>query len=207
MNIITTLLFSVIASANVLSYASAGDSDTVPPSTNLLLIMFDDLRPELSIYGRSHMITPNFERLANRSVVFDYAYCQVAVCNPSRDSMLTGLRPDTVGTYGFQNSFRPHMILPTQLARSGFNTAGYGKTLHWDGADGDIWNFDAFENNWYEYQNSEGGLYMNSSVMPDKVRPEEWFRDYEFTSKTIEALHSKCRTSSILRRYDYISSI
>ena len=59
--------------------------------TNLILIMFDDLRPELSIYGRHHMITPNFERLAKRSVVFDNAFCQIAVCNPSRDSMLTGI--------------------------------------------------------------------------------------------------------------------
>ena len=65
--------------------------------TNLLFIMFDDMRPELSIYGRDHVITPNFERLAKRSVVFDYAFAQIAVCNPSRDSMLTGLRPDTVG--------------------------------------------------------------------------------------------------------------
>ena len=87
--------------------------------TNFLLIMFDDLRLELSPYGRSHMFTPNFERLAKRSIVFDNAYAQVAVCNPSRDSLLTGLRPDTVGTYGFQSSFRPHLILPTQLVRSG----------------------------------------------------------------------------------------
>ena len=59
-------------------------------STNLLFIMFDDLRPELSIYGRHHMITPNFERLAKRSVVFDNAISQISVCNPSRDSLLTG---------------------------------------------------------------------------------------------------------------------
>lgn len=43
---------------------------------NLLFIMFDDLRPELSIYGHDYMITPNFERLAKRSVVFDYAFCK-----------------------------------------------------------------------------------------------------------------------------------
>ena len=59
--------------------------------TNLVFIMFDDLRPELSIYGRHHMITPNFERLAKKSVVFDYAFSQISVCNPSRDSLLTGI--------------------------------------------------------------------------------------------------------------------
>jgi hypothetical protein len=44
---------------------------------NVLFIMFDDLRPELSIYGLPHMITPNFERLAAKGVVFENAYCQV----------------------------------------------------------------------------------------------------------------------------------
>ena len=43
-----------------------------PNKTNFLFIMFDDLRPELSIYGKPDMITPNFERLARKSVVFDY---------------------------------------------------------------------------------------------------------------------------------------
>ena len=163
--------------------------DEVLQPTNLLYIMYDDLRPELSVYGREHMITPNFERLAKRSVVFDYAFCQVAVCNPSRDSMLTGLRPDTTHIYGFQASFRPHMIWPTHLVRSGYNTAGYGKILHWDGADKNVWSHDSWENNWYEYQGSEGAKYMNSSVMPDAVRPEEWFRDFQFTDRIIKAMH------------------
>jgi len=74
--------------------------------TNLLFIIFDDLRPELSTYGSQHMLAPNMDRLANRSVIFDHAYCQIAVCNPSRDSMLTGLRPDSTGTYNFEWSFK-----------------------------------------------------------------------------------------------------
>jgi hypothetical protein len=52
-------------------------SNSPPQQTNFLYIMYDDLRPELSIYGNPHMITPNFERLAKRSVTFDYAFCQV----------------------------------------------------------------------------------------------------------------------------------
>ena len=155
--------------------------------TNLLFIMFDDLRPELSIYGREHMITPNFERLAQRSIVFDYAYSQIAVCNPSRDSLLTGLRPDTVGTYNFQHSFRPHVSIPQQLARSGYNTAGIGKIFHWDGWDKAIWNYYEWENDWYGYQGRENNI-MNSSAMPDKVRGEHMFRDHQFTERAIETL-------------------
>jgi arylsulfatase A-like enzyme len=66
-------------------------------SLNVIFIMSDDLRTDLSIYGRKHIISPNFERLAKRSVVFDKAYNQLPVCFPSRHSMLTGLRPDTIG--------------------------------------------------------------------------------------------------------------
>ena len=114
--------------------------------------MFDDLRPDLNAYGRSYMITPNFDRLAHKSVVFDKAFCQIAVCNPSRDSLMTGLRPDTVGTYGFQESFRPHMVFPTHLQRVGYNTAAYGKIFHWDGFDKDVWTYDQDGLDWYIYQ-------------------------------------------------------
>lgn len=155
--------------------------------TNLLYIMFDDLRPELSIYGRSHMITPNFERLAKQSVVFDNAFAQIAVCNPSRDSLLTGLRPDTIGVYAFQSSFPPHLVFPRQLIESGYNTAGFGKILHWESNDRSIWNYDSWENDWYNYQNAERG-WMNSSTMPDKNQPEEKFRDYLFTTRAIETM-------------------
>jgi iduronate 2-sulfatase len=155
--------------------------------TNLLLIMFDDLRPELSFYGRDYVVTPNFERLAARSVIFDHAYCQVAVCNPSRNSLLTGLRPDTTGSYNFDRGFHPHLPLPAQLVKMGYNTAASGKIAHWVDGDKNMWNVDHWENGWYDYQNSES-RYMNSSVMPDKVKPLNKFRDYEFATKTIEQL-------------------
>jgi len=61
---------------------------------NVLLIVADDLRPELSTYGR-HTHTPHLTRLAKRGVTFDRAYAQVTVCNPSRVSFMTGRRPDS----------------------------------------------------------------------------------------------------------------
>ena len=62
---------------------------------NVLFIMADDFRAELASYG-SPAITPNLDRLAKMGVRFERAYCQQAVCNPSRSSMLTGRRPDTI---------------------------------------------------------------------------------------------------------------
>ena len=157
--------------------------------TNLLFIMFDDLRPELSLYDRAHVISPNFERLASKSVIFDFAYAQVAVCNPSRDSILTGLRPDSVGTYNFQHSHRGHMLLPIHLARSNYNTAAIGKILHFGSNNPRIWTFDRWDDGWYDYQEFER-RYMNSSVTPDSVRPLEWFRDSRFVNRTLIALEN-----------------
>ena len=173
-------IFMVIYILKMLTYAA------ISSKTNVLFIIYDDLRPELSIYGRDHMITPNFERLAAQSVIFDNAYCQVAVCNPSRDSMLTGLRPDTTGVYSFQWTFKPLMIFPTRLKRSGYSTYGVGKVAHWDFNDSYVWD-KFYESGWYEYQIAER-YFMNSTTMPDRIRKEENFRDYEFTTKAIEYL-------------------
>jgi iduronate 2-sulfatase len=183
-NPVFRLIFTSV-SAYLLMLAVADDSRL--DQTNLLLIMFDDLRPELSIYGREHMITPNFERLAARSVVFDNAHAQISVCNPSRDSLLTGLRPDTTGTYGFQSSFRPHLSIPTRLAYSGYDTASYGKIAHWEMEDPNVWSVEHWNDKWYDYQHFEWSI-MNSSTMPDKVQPEEKFRDYIFATRTIDML-------------------
>lgn len=63
---------------------------------NVLFIIIDDLRPALGCYGDEIAHAPNIDRLANRGVVFQHAYCQQAVCCPSRLSLLTGRRPDTI---------------------------------------------------------------------------------------------------------------
>jgi iduronate 2-sulfatase len=109
---------------------------------NLLFLMFDDLRADLSVYGSECVsecgsenratLTPHMDRLAARGVVFDHAYCQVAVCAPSRHSLLSGKRPDSLGAYDFEplDPARGVLLLPQRLARAGYRTAGFGKLLH-----------------------------------------------------------------------------
>ena len=175
-------------------FRNASDTKKKPYQTNLLFIMFDDLRVELSIYGKYGIISPNFERLAARSVVFDHAYTQIAVCNPARDSLLTGLRPDTVGTYGFQTDYRTynnHLILPTRLMRSGYTTHGFGKIRHAPNNDNNVWT-EQYDGAWYKYQKNEWS-FMNSTVMPDKIKEEETFPDYIFASRAIEALRKQSK--------------
>ncbi len=101
---------------------------------NVLFIAVDDLRPELNCYGSSHIHSPNFDRLASRGVLFERAYCQQAVCAPSRNSLLTGLRPDAIGIYDLYNFFRnsvPNVVtLPEHFKNNGYNTERMGKIYH-----------------------------------------------------------------------------
>ena len=64
---------------------------------NVLFIAIDDLRPELGCYGSEIAITPNLDALAKDGLLFNRAYCQQAICSPSRASLMTGARPDTIG--------------------------------------------------------------------------------------------------------------
>ena len=71
-----------------------------PGARNLLYLLIDDYRNEMkSAYGQTHMITPHLDRLAASSLTFESAYCQYALCAPSRASFLSGRRPETVGIY------------------------------------------------------------------------------------------------------------
>ena len=98
---------------------------------NVLFIMSDDLRTDLSIYGRRHVISPNFERLAKRGVVFDYAYNQLSVCFPSRHSLLTSVRPDTTGIHTWTDGQLPFLdSLFSVMVRNNYHSAGVGKLFH-----------------------------------------------------------------------------
>ena len=103
-------------------------------SPNVLFIVIDDLRPELKCYGADSSYTPNIDRLAQRGVKFDRAYCQYPVCNPSRCSFLTGLRPDELGIVTNKIALRkkwPGIVTLPQLFRdNGYFTAGLGKIFH-----------------------------------------------------------------------------
>ena len=101
---------------------------------NVLLICVDDLKPVLGCYGDKLVKSPNIDRLAARSVQFDRAFCNQAVCSPSRNSLLTGLRPQTLGIYDLATNFRrarPDAVtLPQFFKQHGWRTEGMGKVFH-----------------------------------------------------------------------------
>ena len=112
----------------LLSFAHAAERP------NILFIAIDDLRPELGCYGSDIAISPHIDQLAANGVRFDSAHCQLAVCNPSRVSMLTGLRPDSTHVWTLDVRFRetiPDAVtLPQHFKQSGYETIGYGKIFH-----------------------------------------------------------------------------
>ena len=81
-------------------------SNNVNEKMNVIFIAVDDLRPELNCFGADYMVTPNIDFLAKNGVIFKRAYCQQAVSAPSRNSVLTGLRPDAIGIYDLSTFFR-----------------------------------------------------------------------------------------------------
>ena len=106
---------------------------------NILFIAIDDLRPEIAgPYGQPQIHTPNLQQLANQSTTFIKAYCQVALCSPSRTSLLTGLRPDTSKVWTIGPYFRTTMghlgnkviTLPQYFKQHGYRTTGVGKIFH-----------------------------------------------------------------------------
>lgn len=101
---------------------------------NVVFVTVDDLRTELGCYGVEEMVSPNFDRLAAMGMLFHHAYAQYPVCNPSRASFLSGLRPDECGIVSNDVPFRAKLpdtvSLPQLFRQNGYFTAGIGKIFH-----------------------------------------------------------------------------
>lgn len=112
----------------------AQTSSSTQARPNVLLICVDDLKPVIGCYGDQTAKTPNIDRLAGRGVRFDSAYCNQAVCSPSRNALLTSLRPQTLGIYDLPTNFRksrPDALTLGQLFRkNGYKTQALGKIFH-----------------------------------------------------------------------------
>jgi len=101
---------------------------------NVLLICVDDLKPALACYDDKTALTPHIDRIASRGVLFESAYCNQAVCSPSRNALMTGLRPQTIGIYDLPTHFRktaPDAVTVGQhFKEAGYHVAGLGKIYH-----------------------------------------------------------------------------
>lgn len=125
------------AVSGVFTPVLAGPKDPAPQMDsrpNVLFIPVDDLRPAIAAFGDPHAITPNLDRLVRSGAAFTQAYCQQAVCHPSRVSLLTGVRPDTTGIYDLVTPIRDRLpdvvTLPQLFRQAGYQVYGRGKVFH-----------------------------------------------------------------------------
>lgn len=102
---------------------------------NVLFMIVDDLRPMLGCYGVPEMHTPNIDSLARRGTLFNRAYCQYPLCNPSRASILTGLRPESTKVYNnnadYKHTIPDSVDIYQHFMNNGYNTYTFGKVKHY----------------------------------------------------------------------------
>jgi choline-sulfatase len=130
------MAFSAVVSAqSQLTKGQQPRGATAKP--NYLFIAIDDLNDWVGCLGGHPQVkTPNIDRLAARGTLFMNAHTQATLCNPSRASLLTGLRPSTTGVYALQPKLRnvaalkEAVTLPQALAMNGYRTLGAGKIFH-----------------------------------------------------------------------------
>jgi iduronate 2-sulfatase len=114
--------------------AAATSTSAAEPKPNVLFIAVDDLRPEPTAVGRNRAVTPNIDRIAARGTTFDRAYCQQALCSPSRSSLMTGRRPDATRVWDLEAHFRSALpdavTIGQHFQANGYFVQGMGKIFH-----------------------------------------------------------------------------
>jgi len=102
--------------------------------TNVLLVCVDDLKPALGCYGDTRVRSPHIDRLAARGVLFERAFCNQAVCAPSRNALMTGLRSTSLGIYDLGTNFRlarsNAVTVAQHFKHHGWRTEALGKIFH-----------------------------------------------------------------------------
>ncbi|KAK7096818.1 iduronate 2-sulfatase-like [Littorina saxatilis] len=168
---------------------------------NVLFVVVDDLRPQLGCYGEDYMVTPNIDQLASKSVLFERAYVQFAVCSPSRTSFLTSRRPDTTHIFDlltyFRNFTANFTTLPQHFKDNGYATQSVGKIFHPGIASNNTddypysWSFPAWHGSTEKYMykrccpGSDGQLHKNAvcpvynmSLVPEGTLPDLQTTEY-----------------------------
>jgi arylsulfatase A-like enzyme len=178
----------------------AGNSPENRPDTgaasssrlNVLLIIVDDLRPELACYGKEYIHSPNIDQLAASGLLFTHAYCQQATCNASRASFLLGMRPDSTRVFTNRQHFRDTVGREVVTLAEHFKNHQYvsvrlGKVFHGSLNDDRSWNIQddcATEKVWLRPENQSAMPKMTAAdaasdneedvANPGSGPPYEW---------------------------------
>lgn len=130
---------SVALAMTTASFALASSAG----AKNVLVFFVDDLRPELGCYGVESIKSPSIDKLASEGVLFERAYCQMAICAPSRISIMTGQYTNTTGIFDLFTPVRraipDAMTMPRYFHEKNYVTASFGKVFHHRNDDQAYW--------------------------------------------------------------------
>lgn len=128
------LKFLINNLATLIAFLMTGLVSLAADQPNVLMILVDDLKPTLGCYGDELAKTPNIDRLFTRGMRFDRAYCNQAVCAPSRFTLMLGSHSTSSGLYGLGSRLRDKhpdaVTLPQHFAAQGYRTESLGKVFH-----------------------------------------------------------------------------
>lgn len=153
---------------------------------NVLFIAIDDLRPELGCYGSPIAKTPTMDKIASQGLLFNRAYCQQAICRPSRASLMTGTRPETTGLFHNYVSLRelqPDVVtLPQHFIANGYEAAYSGKIFHrGDTDEGKSWSRDRAK--WIEGLKKPVGYALPENIKMRNQNFKKMFEKYGEAAK------------------------
>ena len=171
---------------------SYGRRRGVDARPNVLFIAIEDIAPLMGCYGHPVVRTPNIDALAKRGVLFNRAYCQVAVCNPSRACVSTGLRPQTTGIFNNSLDWRQRipegmLALPEFFRDKGYETVICGKIHHSqryfkDAIDQAQQREDRM---WHRKLRAPSKRYARPAVAPKAPRPA-WLKPDDYTARSLK---------------------
>ena len=176
---------------------------------NVIFIAVDDLNDWVGFMdGNPQTLTPNMNKLASQSMVFDRAYCAASVCNPSRAAIMSGFKPSTTGVYGNSDKpfdlpiFKNSQMLPQYFSTHGYNTFSRGKIYHTPNTGKETWdNWENVIGNYGHVQKIEG--YMSNGIpkgeMPDNM---DWFATSQKTEDTPDYLNAKWAAELLQKDFD-----
>ena len=158
-----TLHCALLAGAALLTSLQAAEARRL----NVLFIAVDDLRPEMAASGSDLVKTPNLDRIAARGTTFERAYCQQAVCSPSRSSLMTGRRPDATRVWDLETHFRkalPDAVTVAQHFKNhGYHSQGMGKIFHGGFDDAPSWSV--------PWSTPKASIYASAAAQKEQTDP------------------------------------
>jgi arylsulfatase A-like enzyme len=174
---------------------------TVEKQPNIVVFLVDDLRTELGCYGSKYVKSPTIDALATEGVLFTKAYCQQAICAPSRMSILTGNRPENIGIYDLFTPLRSvhkeMVTVPQFFKENGYTTVSIGKVYHHTRDDVENWSihFPKEENSWVKPENialldslNKAGIKGNGPAYEYADVDDEAYKDGRAVKHAIETL-------------------